>query len=95
MPNRAMAAKVARAKTEATEYAIQSSFKELTRPLHDKQMIGGKLVPRPEPKTLEQLKAEYRAKQAAIIEQRAAEIGALRGAYRSGLRDHRSLARHF
>lgn len=60
------------------------------------QMIKGKLVPRPATlKTLDELKAEYRAKQAKRIEHRKAEQEALKGVYRSGLRDVPSLRRHF
>jgi len=68
MPNRAMQAKVVKAKAEATEYAIQASYTELAAPRGEYQMIRGKLVPRPAPVTLESLKADHAAK---IIAQRA------------------------
>ena len=56
MPNRNMAAKNAKAASQRGEYATQASYRDLSAPKGDMMMWRGKLVPRPEPVTLEQLK---------------------------------------
>lgn len=66
--------------------------------MRDMMMYRGKLVPRVAksgPQDLEQLKADYVAKQRHAAEVRKVETEARKGVYRSGLRDVKSLARHF
>lgn len=95
MANRNMQVKVAKARNEAGEYATQAYFKEATAQRGAIQVLNGKAIPRPEPKQLDDMVAEYRAKQSARHAQRAAEVTAQRhGTYRTGLRDVLN-ARHF
>lgn len=71
MPNRSMQVKYAKASAQRTEYAMQVSLRDASAEPREYQMIKGKLVPRPAPVTLEQLKADHAAK---IVAQRALAI---------------------
>lgn len=71
MPNRNMQVKYAKACAQRTEYAQQASLRDASAEPRQYQMIKGKLVPRPAPVTLEQLKADHAAK---VIAQRELAI---------------------